>query len=121
MAINRHAVEVGVAVGLVDTIIFLHFLPAHADVRTAEPFNSDIEASERSALLATTAFTLLVAGFVRSWDTFLIAGAVIVGVDLAFKHANTINPGTGKMQDMSTQAMDMGNVHSLPDYADTGS
>ncbi|SRR6266568_1329452 len=119
MPINRHAVELGVLVGVGDLIIFQHFLPAHADVRTADAFNPDIESSERTALLVTTAFTLLVAGFVRSWDTFLIGGAVIIGVDFAFKHANAVNPGTGKMQDVSDGSMDMSNVHSLPEYADT--
>jgi len=116
MAINRHAVELGVFVGLVDTVLFLHFLPPVADVRSAQPFNRDIESSERTALLATTAFTLLVAGFARSWDTFIIGGAVIVGVDFAFKHANAVHPDTGKMTVAPEQ--NLGSVTNLPSYSD---
>jgi hypothetical protein len=121
MPVNRHAVELGVFVGLVNTVVFLHFLPPVADVKTIQPFNQDIESSERTALLATTAFTLLVAGFARSWDTFLVGGAVIVGVDFAFKHANAVHPATGKMAVQPESAAD-DNVHPLPSYSspDTG-
>jgi hypothetical protein len=118
MPINRHAVELGVGVGLVNSLIFMHFLPPVADVRTAEPYNQDIEGSERTALLATTMFTLLVAGFAKSWDTFIIGGVVIVGVDFAFKHANAVNPDTGKMnQAPESGGLNMDTVHPLPDYS----
>jgi hypothetical protein len=116
MPVNRHAVELGVLVGLADTVIFLHFLPPVADVKTFPANNQDIESSERTALMVTTAFTLLVAGFARSWDTFVIAGAVIVGVDFAFKHANAVSPETGgKMIQPANAGLD--NVHPLPDYS----
>lgn len=115
MAINRHAVELGVLVGLVDTVIFMHYLPPIADIKTFPP-NRDIESSERTALLATTAFTLLAAGFARSWDTFVIAGAVIVGVDFAFKHANAVNPESGSAFNQPDNSL--GNYHPLPDYAE---
>jgi hypothetical protein len=117
MAINRHAVELGVVVGLVDTVIFLHFMPPVTDVKGAPPFNQDIETSERTALLMSTAFTLLVAGFARSLETFMIAGAIIVGVDFAYKHANAVVPGTSKMSPADAGAMDAGTTHPLPDYA----
>lgn len=117
MAINRHAVELGVVVGLANTVIFLHFLPPVADVKGADTFNTDIETSEREALMITTAFTLLVAGFARSLETFMIGGAVIVGVDFAFKHANAVVPGTSKMAPANAQTIDAGTSHPLPDYA----
>lgn len=117
MPINRHAVELGVLVGLANTIIFLHYLPPVSDVKAATPFNKNVESSERTALIATTAFTLLVAGFARSVETFMIGGAVVVGVDFAYKHANAVNPGTNKMVPTGQDSMDVSNVHSLPDYA----
>lgn len=119
MPVNRHAVELGVAVGLVNSLIFMHFLPPVADVRTAQPYNQDIEGSERTALLATTMFTLLVAGFAKSWDTFIIGGVVIVGVDFAFKHANAVNPDTGKMNVApESGGLNMqDSIHPLPDYS----
>lgn len=117
MPVNRHGVELGVMVGLVNVVIFLHFLPPVADVKAAPPFNKDIETSERTALMATTAFTLLIAGFGRSIETFMIGGAVVIGVDFAFKHANAVLPGTSKMVPAAAQSMDVGTAHPLPDYA----
>lgn len=116
MAINRHGLELGVMVGLVNTVIFLHFMPPVADVRSADAFNVQVESSERTALLATTALTLLVAGFGRSIETFIVGGVVIVGVDFAFKHANAVNPATNKMMDSPGSAQ-LGSVHPLPDYS----
>ena len=117
MPINRHAVELGVLVGLTNTVIFMHYLPPITDVRSAQPFNAQVESSERTALLATTALTLLVAGFARSLETFMIGGAIIVGVDFAYKHANAVNPSTNKLVSSDQGGLDMSNVHSLPDYA----
>jgi hypothetical protein len=117
MPVNRHAVELGVFVGLVDTVIYLHFLPPVADVKALPANTPDIESSERTALLVTTAFTLLVAGFARSWDTFIIGGAIIVGVDFAFKHANAVNPETGSMTG-APENTGLDNAHPMPDYTE---
>jgi hypothetical protein len=96
--ISRHAVEVGVLAGLGNLIIFNHFVPPVADIREVDPYNSDIEKSERTALVVATAWTLIVSAFTKKVETFAIAGAVLVGVDFAFKHANAVYPSTGTMQ-----------------------
>ena len=116
---NRHAVEVGVLVAFGDFLIFQHFMPPITDVRAADQFNPLAEGSERTALLVATGFTILVSGFVRSFDTFIIAGAAIVLMDFAFKHAVAVHPDTGTMQGPS-QAMS-GTVHPMPSYEDVGS
>lgn len=128
MAVNRHAVELGVLLGLANAVIFMHNLPPVSDVRSAQPYNPQVESGERTALLETTALTLLVAGFARSLETFAIAGAIVVAVDFTYKHANAVNPGTNKMAVAGSGGLDMSNVHPLPDYAssdtsgqDTGS
>lgn len=114
--INRRAVEVGVLTGVGNLLIFQHFMPPVTDVKAADQFNMFAESSERTALLVSVGFSALVSGFVRSWDTFLVAGIVIVGVDFAYKHAIAVHPATGTMTAPGQQ--DSGNVHSLPDYQD---
>lgn len=106
--------SLGVLVGIVDVLIWRHFVPQHADIRTAQPFNSDVESSERTALLVGTAFTLIVAGFARSAEVFAVGGIVLVGLSFATKQANTVNPDTGKM----AQAAPAGVSDSfpMPDY-----
>ena len=119
MPINRHAVEVGVLTGVGNLLIFQHFMPPVTDVKAGDQFDALTEGSERTALLVAVAFSGLVSGFVRSWDTFLIAGAVIIGVDFAYKHAIAVHPQTGTVAGPAGSAeMDAGAVHSLPQYSD---
>jgi len=114
---NRHAVEVGVLVTFGNLLIFQHFMPSVTDVRAADQFNPLAESSERTALIVATGFTVLVSGFVRSFDTFIIAGAAIVGIDFAFKHAIAVNPDTNSMTGPGG-SIDGDNVHPLPQYED---
>lgn len=119
MPINRHGVELGVLVGLGNLLIFNHFMPPLADVKSTPQFDQQCETCEREALMACTAFTLLVAGFARSMDTFIVGGVVVVGVDFAFKHAIAVHPETNSMQSPGMQSG--ATVHPLPDYSMSGS
>jgi hypothetical protein len=116
MPIQKRAVEVGVLTGVGNLLIFQHFMPPVTDVKAADQFNPFAESSERTALLVSVGFSALVSGFVRSWETFLVAGVVIVAVDFAYKHAIAVHPATGTMQAPGQQ--DSGNLHPMPDYAD---
>jgi hypothetical protein len=117
---NRHAVEVGVLVTFGNLLIFQHFMPNITDVRAADQFNPLAESSERTALAVATGFTVLVSGFVRSFDTFIIAGAGIVAMDFAFKHAIAVNPDTNSMSGPGSMMDGGDNVHPLPDFSDVG-
>lgn len=115
MAINKNAVQLGVLVGVGNLLIYQHFMPPVTDVKAGEQFNVLAEGSERTALLVSVGFSALAAGFVRSWETFLVGGIVIVAVDFAYKHAIAVHPTTGTM---SSPAQEAANVHPLPDYQD---
>jgi len=117
---NRHAVELGVLVGVGNLLIFQHFMPPVTDVKMGEQYEQTAERSERTALLVAIGFSAVAATFVRSWDTFLIAGVAIIGVDFAYKHAIAVHPATGTMNSPGGDSLDMANVHPLPDYADVG-
>lgn len=117
---NRHAVEVGVLLSFGNFLIFQHFMPPVTDVRAADQFNPFAESSERTALIAATTFTVLVSGFVRSFDTFIIAGAGIVLVDFAFKHAIAVHPDSNTMAGPGGGMEGGDNVHPLPNYEDVG-
>lgn len=111
---DKHGVTVGVLTGIVDVMIWQHFVPGHADIRTAEPFNSDIESAERKALFIGSGVTLVMAGFTRSAQVFAIGGMVLVALSFATKHANAVNPNTGKM-DAHTQVESTS--YPMPDYS----
>lgn len=111
---QRSAMVPGVLVGIVDVLIWRHFVPSVADIRTAPALDGDIEAAERTALLVGTGFTLVVAGFARSAEVFAIGGLVMVALDFATKHANAVNPSTGKIEPAT--GTDTATSYPMPDY-----
>lgn len=107
---ERKALLPAALVAAGNVLIFQHYVPNIADIRTAQPFNNDVEKSERSALYTATGFTLLVSFFARSLEIFAVGGAVIVAMDYAVKHANAVNPQTGAMDTQTATSFPM------PDY-----
>ena|SRR5712691_2003792 len=118
--LGRNVTAIGVLVGIVDVEIWRHFVPSVADVRTAQPFNTDIEAAERTALLVGSLFTLVVAGFTRSAEVFAIGGLALVAMDYATKHANAVHPDTGKMASPMPVPTGVSESYPMPDYANAG-
>lgn len=115
---DERAVQLGVLVAIGNMLIFQHYLPTTMDVRAADQFDTGAEKAEREALLMSIAFTAVVAGYVKSWHTFVIAGAAIVAIDFAHKHANAIHPLTQSMK--APAGTVTANSYPLPDYATTG-
>jgi hypothetical protein len=113
VASRGNGMVVGVMVGVVDVLIWKHFVgPSVSDIKTDfQAFDSNIESTERTALLVTSGFTLVCAGFARSAEVFAIGGMVILALDFATKHANAVNPGTGGMADPN-----MSTSYPMPSY-----
>lgn len=115
--IAHRGVGLGVLVGVVDVLIWRHFVPTVTDIRTAQQFNGDVESAERTALITSTAFTVLVALFARSMEVFAIGGVAILGLDFSVKHANAVNPDTGKMAQQVPATSNLSDAFPMPDYA----
>lgn len=116
------SVATGVGIGVVDLFIFEKHLPAVADVRTASPQDTDIDASRRAATMTCIAVNGLVSVMTRDWNVFLIGGAITAAISWTFAHANTVDPATGTTASPGDQAMspdDMNAQYALPDYADS--
>lgn len=111
---------VGVGAAFAAILIYQHFMPRIADIRTAEPFNTDIESSERAALFASSGFVLVTAGLTKSIEVFIIGGLAIVLIDFVTKHANAVHPDTGKMASAEPQAGGTSESFPMPDYANAG-
>ena len=118
-AFNRHAVEVGVLAGIGNLLIFQHFMPPVTDVKMSDQFNPFVESSERTALVVAVGFNAIVAGAIRSWDTFLVGALAIIVLDYAYKHANAVHPDTGTMAPPGGGTMDTSGLHPLPNYEDS--
>jgi hypothetical protein len=116
------SVAIGVGIGVVDLFIFDKHLPAIADVRTADPQDTDIDAARRSATMQCIAINGLVSLMTRDWDVFLIGGAITAAMSWTFAHANTVHPATGTTQAPGETAMtpdDLSAQYPLADYGDS--
>jgi|HubBroStandDraft_5_1064220.scaffolds.fasta_scaffold1245627_1 hypothetical protein len=113
MPVNKAAVEVGVIGAVGEFLIFNHFMPPVIDVRANQPYDGEIEKSERTALLVGTAFLVLLSAFTAKVETFAIVGGALVAIDYAYKHANAVHPGTGTMQGQMGEDQ---SLYAVPDY-----
>lgn len=111
---------IGVAAAVAAIEIYRHFLPNMSDIRTATPFNTDIETAERQALFASSAFVLVTAGLSRSLEVFIVGGLAVIMLDYATKHANAVHPDTGKMAAATPTATGLSESYPMPDYANVG-
>lgn len=108
-------VLVGTVTGVASILIFDHLVPPYEDVRNASPFNGDVESMERMALGLSTGLVIVTAGLMRSVEVFIIGGAFIVAIDFMTKHANALNPDSGKMGTPSVTA-GVSTSYPLPAY-----
>jgi hypothetical protein len=114
MALSRTAVEIGVVGAVGEFLIFNHFMPPVIDVRSNQPYDTEIEKSERTGLIVGAAFLALLVGFSPGkLETFALAGGALLAIDFAYKHANAVHPASHSMQnDLGAEQT----LYSVPDY-----
>ena len=114
MALSRTAVEVGVLGSVGEFLIFNHFMPPVIDVRANQPYDTEIEKSERTGLIVGAAFLALLTSFSPGKiETFAIVGGALVAIDFAYKHANAVHPATHTINRESGAEQ---SLYAMPDY-----
>jgi hypothetical protein len=118
------SVMTGLAEAAAVYVIYQAALPNHADIRSAPPHNNDVESARKGAAWKSAAVLGFVFLLTQDLNSFLIGGLALGGIDYMTKHANGINPSTGKLaapgssiSEPSAQAP-AGNSQAfpLPDY-----
>jgi hypothetical protein len=119
------SITIGLGEAAAVYVIYQSALPNHSDIRSADPHNTDIEASRKRAAWKAASILGLVFLITQDVNSFLIGGAALAGIDLMVKHANAVHPATGKMAGSDggpgapgTDAVDLSTATPLPDYAD---
>jgi len=120
--------ESSVMVGLAEAglvyVIYQTALPNHADIRSADPHNNDIEAVRKAAAWKCGAVIGLMFFFTHDVNSAVIAMAAVAGMDYMVKHSNGINPSTGKLAGGRGDGpgailpADNDTAFSMPDYTD---
>lgn len=115
--------ESGVAIGAIEAIavyeIYKMALPTVTSIRNAQPHDSDVESARKSAAIKSTVLVGGIFLLTRDLNAFIIGGVAIVGTDYMFKHANGVDPGTGKLDTSgrgASVAPGTEMAHPLPEY-----
>lgn len=114
--------ESSVTVGLLEAVgiylIYQHSMPAAtSDLMAAPPHNTDVESGRKHAAIESAMLLGLVLVISRDLNAFIIGGLALIGVDMSFKHANAVVPGTGKAdKGNGGQSIGPSMTHNLPDY-----
>ena len=113
------SITIGLAEAAAVYAIYQSALPNQADIRSADPHNSDIESARRAAAWKAAAMLGLVFLITHDLNSFLIGGAALGGIDYMVKHANGVHPATGRLSGPQEGVpADNDVAFPLADYAD---
>lgn len=115
------SIMVGLAEAAAVYVIYQSALPNHADIHSAPAHDQTIESARKKAAWKSAAVLGFVFLLTQDLNSFLIGGLALGGIDIMTKHANGVNPATGKLADSGGAVItqdDSSNVHAfpLPDY-----
>jgi len=114
------SIMIGLGLAAAVYVIYQSALPTHADIRSADPHNVDVEGARKGAAYKSAAILGIVFLMTHDLNSFLIGGAALGGIDLLVKHANGVHPATGKLAGPEgSVAADNDVAFPMPDYADT--
>src|SRR5260370_16382066 len=86
------SITVGLAEAAAVYVIYQSALPNHSDIRSADPHNTDVEASRKRAAWKAASILGLVFLITQDLNSFLIAGAGVGGATRMSNHTHTRPP-----------------------------
>lgn len=91
-------VSLPIALGVASVVfaIYSNATPTVADIRVGKPQNEDIEASRKSAAIMSAGVVGAISLMTKDPTIFVVGGAMVVGMDWWTRHANAVNPTTGR-------------------------
>ena len=108
------SIGMGLAVGALVGMVFTHAMPTLVDHRVGDPDDAHAASALRTATWTSIAVVTGTALIAKDPTVFVLGGAVTVGFNLWHRHANMVNPLTGKAVAPGVPAGDTG---AAPDMA----
>lgn len=87
---------VGLATAAVVYSVYQNATPTIADIRTGPPQDDHIDSSRKMAAWTAAGVVGGISLIARDATVFIIGGAMVVALDWWTRHANAVNPDTGK-------------------------
>lgn len=91
-------VSVGTGIALAALVygVYSHALPSLVDHRVGDPGDVDAAAAERVATWTTATAVAAISLITKDPTIFVIGGSMVVAMSLWHRHANMVNPLTGR-------------------------
>lgn len=90
------SLSVGLATATIVYAIHSQATPSIADIRVAPAENGDIAAARKGATWTSAAVVSAISLISRDPTVFIVGGTMVVAMDLWTRHANAVNPATGR-------------------------
>lgn len=96
--------EVSIGVGLATAglvfAIYSNATPNLADIRTAEPDDGDVESTRKLAAWSSVGAVSAVSLIAKDPTVFVLGGSMVVLLDWWHRHANAVDPRSGRAATM---------------------
>lgn len=103
----NESIMVALATGTIVYAIYSNALPTLADVRSVDQMNQDVDSAERQATWTSAAVCAGISLVSRDPNPFIFGGLVTVVLAWSHRHANMVNPLTGKASNAGATIADM--------------
>lgn len=90
------SITVALATGAIVAGVYFNALPPLADVRVAPQSNRDIAASRKTAAWTSAAVVAAISLVAKDPTVFTVGAFFTVGMDWWYRHANAVDPRSGK-------------------------
>lgn len=90
------SVSVGLATAALVYSVYSNATPSITEIRAAKPGDTDVEASRKLAAWTSAGAVAAISLVTKDPTVFILGGAMVVVLDWWHRHANTVNPQTGK-------------------------
>jgi hypothetical protein len=116
------SIGTGLALAALTYTIYGRGLPPAADMRMADPGNSDLATIRKQNAWMAAATVAGISLIAKDATIFVVGGAMVVGLDWVTRHAEWVNPLTGKVDGMLGREDQMTPTQAMDDsaYGDSG-
>lgn len=97
-------IMVGLAAAGIVWAIHQNLTPALVDVRVQPPGDMDVESARRAATWTSLLAVAGISAVAKDPGVFIIGGPMVIAADWLTRHANAVNPATGKVAGMARTA-----------------
>jgi len=90
------SLTVGLATGTLVYAIYTNMTPNLADIRSVDQYDRDVAATRKTAAWTAAAAVAGISLVSKDAGPFVVGGGMIIALDWAHRHADMVNPLTGR-------------------------